>query len=70
MKIDIKDTALGRYQAQEKQRVRAAVRNMTDDERGDLLEDLVNMEESRLALEMNETGPLFHDVDHAEDAVV
>ena len=70
MKIDIKDTALGRYQAQEKQRVRAAVRNMTDDERGDLLEDLVNMEESRLALEMDETGPLLHDVDHAEDAVV
>ena len=70
MKIDIKDTALGRYQAQEKQRVRAAVRNMTDDERGDLLEDLVNMEESRLALEMDVAGPLLHDVDHAEDAVV
>ena len=70
MKIDIKDTALGRYQAQEKQRVRAAVRNMTDDERGDLLEDLVNMEESCLALEMDETGPLLHAVDHAEGAVV
>ena len=43
---------------------------MTNDERGDLLEDLVNMEESRLALEMDETEPLLHDVDHAEDNVV
>ena len=25
---------------------------------------------SRLALEMDETGPLLHDVDHAEDDVV
>ena len=69
MKINSKDTALGRYQEQEKQRVRAAVRNMTEDERGDLLEDLVNLEERRLALDMDETGPLLHGVDHAEGAV-
>ena len=70
MKIDRQDTALGRYQAQEKQRVRAAVRNMTNDERGDLLEDLVNLEECRLALDMDDTGPLMHDVDGAEGAEV
>ena len=57
MKIDLKDTALGRYQAQEKQRVRVAVDNMDYDERGALLEHLVTLEEERLAAEMDaETG--------------
>ena len=72
MKIDMQDTALGRYQAQEKQRVRAAVRNMTGDEQGDLLEDLANLEleKHRLVLDMDDTGPLMHDIDGAKGATV
>ena len=53
MKINLKDTALGRYQAQEKQRVHAAVGNMDYGERGALLEHLVALEEERLAADMD-----------------
>ena len=41
--VDLKDTALGRYQAQEKQRVWAAVDNMADNEWAALLEHIVEI---------------------------
>ena len=53
MKIDLKDTALGRYQAQEKQWVRVAVDNMDYDKIGALLMHLVALEEERLAADMD-----------------
>jgi hypothetical protein len=65
MKIELKDTALGRYQTQEKQRVRAAVGNMDYDERGLLLEHLVDLEEVRLAAEMDGEEEKQEDVDQA-----
>ena len=72
MKIDLKDTALRQYQAQEKQRVHAAVQNMTNDEQGKLLKDLVNLEEQRLVLDMEDVGPLVlvHKQDKTEGAEV
>ena len=51
LKIDIKDTALGRYQAQEKQRIHIAIGNMNDDERGAVLQQIIDIEEKKMAAE-------------------
>ena len=54
MKIEMKDTALGRYQAQEKQRACVAIDNMDNNERADILKHLLDLEEDKkLAAEMD-----------------
>ena len=60
MKIEMKDTALGRYQAQEKLRVHAAVGHMDDNERADLLEHI-------MAAEDNRQGPLMNEIEKTQE---